>query len=378
MKFFIDPVKALFLSRPNRFIVHCLVDGKEVRAYLPNPGRLLELLYPGKTNLYLEKTDQPGRKQPFMVVGVERKGMPVSLHTHRTNDVAQLLLEQGKVPGLEKATILKREAKREHSRFDFLLEQDGKKVWLEVKSCTLFSEKIAMFPDAPTIRGKKHLDELIAIKESDDRAAVLFVIQNPDVDYFMPNYHTDLDFTLTFLQARESVQIIPMAIGINQDLTLQQSARKLSIPWEILEREAHDEGYYLFVMKLDREEEIEIGKLGEKKFAPGYYVYIGSAKKNLEKQVARHKRIRKRKHWHIDYLREKADVVASFLIRSQDDLECLIAEAITKMADWHVTGFGCSDCNCDSHLFAFDENPKHNPEFQDFLLQWQADRLFRF
>ena len=117
MKFFDATYKAGTLSRPNRYTVYCRLGRKKVKAYLPNPGRLWELLLPGAT-LLLEKARGGERATAYTAVAVPlRHGTPIMLHTHRTNDVAGRLIEAGRVPGLEGVRIVRREVTRGRSRF---------------------------------------------------------------------------------------------------------------------------------------------------------------------------------------------------------------------------------------------------------------------
>ena len=150
---------------------------------------------------------------PYTCVAVEREGHPVMVHTLRTNDLAQVLLEKNLVPGLEGARIVKREARHSRSRFDFLLDRRGQEIFLEVKSCTLFGKRIAMFPDAVTARGKRHLEELAKLPDEGKQGAVLFLVGWPPAEYFLPDYHTDLDFSRAFWEARGRVEIYPVAVG---------------------------------------------------------------------------------------------------------------------------------------------------------------------
>jgi sugar fermentation stimulation protein A len=113
MPLFRNTVQARFIARPNRFVVTADLDGRRVRAYLPNPGRLMEILFPG-TRLWLEPSAVPGRRLKLTCVAAE----------------------------------LGREVRSGRRRFDFLLEVDGEKMFLEVKSCTLLGGRAAMFPDA--------------------------------------------------------------------------------------------------------------------------------------------------------------------------------------------------------------------------------------
>ena len=375
MNLFNPTRKAAFLERPNRFTLLCRMQGKKVKAYLPNPGRMWELLLPGAT-VHLEKSSPPGGKMPFTCVAVEKKGRPVVVHTLRTNDVAQILLEKKLIPGLEDARIVKREARRNRSRFDFLLERRGRVVFLEVKSCTLFGRNAAMFPDAVTARGKRHVEELAELSSEGKQGAVLFLIGSPAAEYFLPDYHTDLDFSKAFLAARNRVEVYPLGVEFNRDLSMQFQVRMLKVPWGLIRREAQDRGSYLLILKLAEEAGVNIGTLGKIYFPKGYYLYVGSARKDLTRRIERHRRLRKTKFWHIDYLREKAEFQAAVPIRTADDLECEIAEAMSRIASWRIKGFGCSDCGCESHLFGMKEDPLRYSKFIELLLYFRMDRLF--
>lgn len=110
-------------------------------------------------------------------------------------------------------------------------------------------------------------------------------------------------------------------------------------------------------------------------FRRGYYVYVGSAMKNLTQRIERHRRLRKNFFWHIDYLRDVCEFLAALPVRSEDDLECLIAAGVDAIADWTVPGFGSSDCSCPSHLFGFENHPLNLPPFHDLLQHFRMERL---
>ena len=124
-------------------------------------------------------------------------------------------------------------------------------------------------------------------------------------------------------------------------------------------------GCYLLVLHRKRSGTCTVGQLGTIDVPEGYYVYTGSAKKNLSSRVSRHLHKRKKIHWHIDYLVQSADKVKAYPVYTQNDLECAIAGMISKISDADVPGFGCSDCSCRSHLFYFAENPAENRNFTD-------------
>jgi len=375
LNFFGPTEKAVFLKRPNRFVVVCGFHGKTIKAFLPNPGRLWELLLPGAV-LYLEKSLQPERKLPYTVVAIEREGRPVMAHTHRTNDLVEHLLRKGMIPGLEGTEITRREVQHGNSRFDFLLKRRKEEVYLEVKSCTLFGKSIAMFPDAVTARGKKHVEELADMKDHGKFGAVVFLICWPKARFFMPDYHTDLEFSKTLLAVKNKVTFFPVGWEMNPDLSLTSQVRLLEIPWDILEKEVEDRGSYILILRLPAERTLNIGKLGRVKFRAGYYLYAGSALKNLAQRLERHRRERKKLFWHIDYLRAHAEVHLALPIRASDPLECELADALKKISDWQVPSFGCSDCSCGSHLFGMRKDPIHTPEFISLLQHFRMDRLF--
>jgi sugar fermentation stimulation protein A len=309
------------------------------------------------------------------VVAVEREGIPVMLHTHRTNAAARFLIEEHLVPGLEDAVIERSEVTVGHSRFDFLLKDGKGDVMLEVKSCTLFGTRVAMFPDAVTARGARHLKELAALSGRGTRSAVLFVVHWPHAEVFMPDYHTDLHFARTLLTVRESVRIIPVAVRWREDLSLAHEATLLDIPWSYIEQEAHDRGGYILILELGQDRMLPIGRKGEQTFfRKGFYLYVGSAMANLTSRVERHVRVRKQYHWHIDWLRSVARVHAVLPIRASVKLECDIGRALSHGAGWSVPGFGCSDCNCDTHLFGMADDPLQSPAFHRLLQYFRMDR----
>jgi len=366
-------VKARFASRPNRFLVRCETrHHKKIRAFLPNPGRLWELLLPGAT-LYLRRDGRiegrlSERKTQHTVLAVERDGRPIFLHTHETNIVAQYLLENALIPPLRGSSIVQAEVPVGRSRFDFLLSHKGKKLYLEVKSCTLFGNGVAMFPDAVTARGKRHILELAEMSRNGIKASVLFIVHHPKVEWFMPDYHTDFDFSTAMLQCQRDIQFIPAAIGWNKDLSLDIGKTKiLTIPWNYLQREVKDRGSYLLIVKLAKRTAITAGRLPESLFPAGYYVYVGSAMSGLSSRLARHRRKNKKMHWHIDYLTAEASHVLPLPIRSSRRQECEIAGALSSIRQTGQRGFGSSDCECATHLFYCPTNPLESEDFHQLL-----------
>lgn len=180
--------KAVFLSRPNRFIAQVQVEGKEETVHVKNTGRCKELLIPGCA-VYLEQSANPARKTAYDLVAVEK---PMEGGTKLINMDAQapnqLFAEWARagqfLPGL---TLLRPETTWGNSRFDFYWEAGERKGFVEVKGCTLERDGWTYFPDAPTERGVKHLEELLRARAEGYEAAVCFVIQMSDVRGFSPN-----------------------------------------------------------------------------------------------------------------------------------------------------------------------------------------------
>jgi sugar fermentation stimulation protein A len=367
--------KATFIKRVNRFVVECAVNDEVIGAYLPNPGRLRELLLPGRVLYLAENLDTPERKYRYTAVAVEREAIPVLLHTHRSNDVVRWLIEKGKIPGFEDAEVVKPEATVGRSRFDFLLMRKGRPFLLEVKSCTLFGKTIAMFPDAVTERGKRHLIELAEQSRKGTKAGVIFLVHWPHARWFLPDYHTDIEFARTLYEARNEIMVKALSIGWHLDLSLSPAIGEITIPWHIVESEAKDSGSYILILHLTKDASIEVGKLGFLSFQKGYYLYVGSAKRNLKKRMARHMRRRKNPFWHIDYLREEADTCIPIPVRSSAPLQCCMAKRLGEIADWSVSDFGSSDCQCDTHLFGMQAHPLENVRFIEMIQHFRIDRL---
>jgi sugar fermentation stimulation protein A len=215
MKFTFKAQSATFLARPNRFRVEAkLHEADEViSAHCADPGRLRELLIPGVT-IHVNKASNPNRKTGYDLRFVEHPehGQLISLDTRLPNQVfadgltanffepfrgAQSIRAEVSLPEHEPGSV--------RSRIDFLItDRDGQPCWIEVKSVTLVEDRVARFPDAPTERGRRHLEELTALTITGVRTAVVFIIQRPDADRFEPNIGTDPDFARALRAARQA------------------------------------------------------------------------------------------------------------------------------------------------------------------------------
>ncbi len=195
-------VKATFFSRPNRFIAHVFVDGKDTVVHVPNTGRCKELLVEGCT-VYLKKCNNEKRKTLYDLIAVEKqiKGVSVliNMDSLAPNKVApQWITSHPEF--FHKIVSIKNEYTYGDSRFDFYFEYEDKsgllhKMFLEVKGVTLEVNGEAMFPDAPTLRGLKHIRELSLIQKSGEyECGILFVIQMKGCYCFRPNRQTQKEF----------------------------------------------------------------------------------------------------------------------------------------------------------------------------------------
>ena len=188
-------VPGIFLSRPNRFIAHVMIAGREEIAHVKNTGRCRELLIPGAT-VYLQHHDNPDRKTKFSLIAVEKGQMLINIDSQAPNKVMMEALSAGiRLPGLlHPINCIRPECVFGNSRFDFYIEAGNQRAYLEVKGVTLEREGIAMFPDAPTERGVKHVRELIRTVEEGYTAFVFFVIQMKGIRYITPNDETHAGF----------------------------------------------------------------------------------------------------------------------------------------------------------------------------------------
>lgn len=192
-------VKGRFLNRPNRFIANVEIKGREEVCHVKNTGRCKELLVPNAA-VYLEKTDNPARKTGFDLIAVEKGRLLINMDSGAPNRAAGEYLR--KLFG-EKA-LIKPEKPYGQSRIDFYVENGEDKWLIEVKGVTLENNGTAMFPDAPTERGVKHLKELTAAVKEGYKCMALFVVQMKGVRVFMPNDSTHPEFGQALGAARKA------------------------------------------------------------------------------------------------------------------------------------------------------------------------------
>ena len=353
MQLFRPSLRGVFLRRPNRFCLIAQTEAGEIRAHCPNPGRMRELLVPGR-ECFFEYHSGTARKTSYSLAAVNYKGTIVPLFSAGANRIARELILPRIFPD---AREIIPEFVHGKSRFDFLVKSPGGNTLVEVKSCSLVEEGTAMFPDAPTLRGTRHVRELAAIAETGTHAAmVIFVIANPSARRLVPGIHTDPDFSTAVLESRESIDFRAASIECSSGGEAVLADPDIPVETDLCMAAKNDTGVYLLSLRLNTPRKIAVGALGEVEFEKGTYIYAGSAQKNLARRTARHLRRRKKLHWHIDYLVREAEFLEAFPIRrTRRDLECRLARDVAQIAENSIPGFGSSDCSCQSHLFHLDK-----------------------
>ncbi len=190
-------VPGVFVARPNRFIAHVEIDGELTITHVKNTGRCRELLLAG-AQVWCQKSDNPARKTAYDLIAVKKGERIINMDSQAPNVAVEEWLFSG---GLGAVEQVRREVRYGDSRFDFSFQKDGKLCYLEVKGVTLENDGVCAFPDAPTLRGAKHIRELMAAKQAGFGAYILFVIQMAGVAYLHPNDATDPDFGAALRQA---------------------------------------------------------------------------------------------------------------------------------------------------------------------------------
>jgi len=366
---------AAFLDRPNRFLVRCrLANGRKVEAFMPNPGRMGELLLPGVRLHLTDHGPDTARKTRYTCLAVDRDGAPVFLHTHANNAVAEHLLRARRIPGLEHVEVVRSEVRVGHSRFDFLLRENGREVFAEVKSVTLFHNRVAMFPDAVTDRGRRHLQELAEMGRAQPEAkpVVLFLVHSPKVRWFMPDYHTDLDFSRTLFEVRDNLRIVPVAIGWSGALALRGRPRQLAVPWDHIDREAVDRGNCVVVVRFsrqrrladrtdptDRSDQSDPRSGAPAVFDRGYHLHATEYTHDLPAQMARLRAGLKRPATRLESVCAAADEVAVYPVRGSQCMQHELQRALAGLYAVPSTREGWAATKTD---------PRRDPAFQTVLL----------
>ncbi|MBP3352610.1 MAG: DNA/RNA nuclease SfsA [Lachnospiraceae bacterium] len=226
-------VEGKFVDRPNRFIAHVEIEGTEQVVHVKNTGRCKELLVPGAV-VYLEKSDNPARSTAYDLIAVKKGERIVNMDSQTPNKVVAEWLKNGSF--FHDLVSLRPETTYGTSRFDFYVETKTEKVFIEVKGVTLEEDGVVRFPDAPSERALKHVEELIKAKEAGYRAILFFVVQMRGVKWFTPNVDTQPEFAEGVKRAAEAgveiyaydCRVTPESIVMNKPVPIALSSENLN------------------------------------------------------------------------------------------------------------------------------------------------------
>ncbi|MBO8127304.1 MAG: DNA/RNA nuclease SfsA [Firmicutes bacterium] len=212
--------EAIFIKRVNRFVAQVEVEGETREAHVPNSGRCRELLFPGNTVLLQKAPEESKRKTPYTVILAKHHEVWVCLVSVWANVLAKEAATKGLLPELAGFDRWRPEYTWGSSRFDYLLESEDKRCLVEVKGVTLVNEAVgrALFPDAPTARGARHLQELIRAVQEGLQAAVVFVVQQEDANSISPNWEMDAAFSQALVEAEAAgVSMLGLTCSVSKE-----------------------------------------------------------------------------------------------------------------------------------------------------------------
>ncbi len=205
MEFTKSLIKGKLIKRYKRFFVDIKLDNKIVTAHCPNTGSMKGLLDQGN-EVYLLKNDDPKRKLKYTLIMIKAKGKLVGVNTHLANKIVNHALYNDLINELKKPDTIKSEVfYNKETRFDFLIEKNKQKIFIEVKNVTLFRNKnTAEFPDAITLRGSKHLLTLIDAIKKGYKTYLIFLVQIQNMENFMIAKDIDADYYKNYLIAKKA------------------------------------------------------------------------------------------------------------------------------------------------------------------------------
>jgi sugar fermentation stimulation protein A len=260
--------KANLVKRINRFVAEVILNNEKINVYVPNTGRLSELALPG-TEVLLAPINA---KYKYKILYMINRSYPVMIDSTYSNRLFHSLLKEKKVPGFEKYSSIRSEPVYGNHRFDFLLADKTGEKFIELKSCTLFHNRIGAFPDAVSSRASEHVKKLA---ESGIGELIFFVLKN-DIDKFIPNYHTDFMFYETLNFYKNKINIRALAVQYDADLKIQSLKE---IPIVIPEVKPH--GIFLLVMFNPEDTVSDDREVLEQ----GFYIYCGYHMENVFKAI---------------------------------------------------------------------------------------------
>ena len=220
-------IPAEFLDRPNRFIAEVRIGDRVEKVHVKNTGRCRELLVPG-CRCYLHDSCSPSRKTRYDLIAVKKGDLLINMDSQIVNDAAEEFLKKGTL--FPRSAAIRRETVFGSSRFDFYIESGPRKIFLEAKGVTLENDGVVLFPDAPTARGVKHLNELVSALKQGYESCVLFIVQMQNVRLFRPNDATDPEFGAALRRAeRAGVKVLVMTCRVTPGSIIVDSPLPLEL-----------------------------------------------------------------------------------------------------------------------------------------------------
>jgi len=399
-RWFSEVYEGNFVSRPNRFVGLVDLNGLTIRCHCPNPGRMSEFLFPGAKVFFSAantesevnetvpaytksqtdakegraKKKTQGRLEAVIHKPLDSSESPedqvVPLRAGQANDIAEYYI----IPLLfPEYRSYRREYSLGSSRFDFFVcDTDGKDHLIEIKACTEVEYGTAMFPDAPSQRATKHVQELQELSQKAYECHVVFIVNHGKAKALIPNLHTDPEFAQAVKTASNKVDFRAALFHCDEEGFVSFSDPEQ--PWipvitksKLLEET--NKGNYFLVFYINEACSVDVGALGRLNFDEGWYAYCGSAQKNLKQRISRHLAKRGKKlHWHIDYLLPFAETIKAFPVISAYNKECEMAASLARLGAVAIPRFGSSDCGCASHLLKLAWTPGWGREFMQVLM----------
>lgn len=208
----------IFKKRTNRFVAEIVIDGVTEKCHVKNTGRCGELFVAG-ADVIVQECDGENRKTKYDLISVYKDGELFNVDSQSPNKVVNEFLQSGGL--FKKIILIKPETKYKNSRFDFYVETETEKAFIEVKGVNLVIDGVAYFPDAPTDRGIKHIKELCECVKDGYNAYVIFVVQTAGVYSVMPNYDTHIEFAKTLeYVANNGIKVLAYNSRVGEDFTV--------------------------------------------------------------------------------------------------------------------------------------------------------------
>jgi len=261
-------LKASLIKRINRFVAEVSLNDVKINVYVPNTGRLSELALPGAEVLL----SPINAKYRYKILYIINRSFPVMIDSTFSNRLFYDLLKVKKVPGLEQYSTIKREPVFGNHRFDFLVRDENKELYIELKSCTLFYNRTGSFPDAVSSRASEHVK---ALAET-GKGKLIFLVLKSDIEIFLPNYHTDFAFYETLKKYKSRIDIHAFTVQYDHSLNIQSLKE---IP--VIIPDVKPEGLFLLVLLNPEDTLNSEGEL----FEQGYYIYCGTSTVNIFRTI---------------------------------------------------------------------------------------------